>query len=307
MTLRKQEYLNQINMNTFYAELDQSEKDLIDCLYSVAGNKLVVLWNDPVPQNITDSFQTKVDNHNPLAANPNAFKLYRYTSLGLNQEIEPHEIDFTTNLDIGLNKSEVTFDHKGCPSQVIYTYEGEEICKRTWEFVFFTVENIMSILSVDQPTAEAMADDLIWQRKEYFHWIKENGNYSPNIKTKIRDYVPFVGGVPDISKFYVERKFERIQGRDTVMQGMEPYIVQFIMNGASIDLNAARVIGTDFLKTYAVEFDSYIKSGDEAIETIIINDIVFPFLNYATDIQGVNCRQWIVNKLRQLPDLSTPL
>jgi hypothetical protein len=156
--------------------LSESEKPFIDSIYmDNTNNQLVVFWISPVPNEIINSFTTKLNLHDASIPHPDNFKLYRYTDLSLNDRSEPHCIDFSTMLNVGLEKGEVIFDHKGSPKEVIYTYNDEEICKRTWEFIYFSVETIMNSLQVDLPTATLMADDLVWIKREKFHWMKENG------------------------------------------------------------------------------------------------------------------------------------
>lgn len=237
------------------------------------------------------------------------FKLWRFINDVADKKIAPKTVNFKTDLDITFSKDAVVYNHKGVPMSVKYFHLGEEICKRTWVFTYFNIETIQSLLGVDLPTAQAMADDLVWTRIETFHWLKEDGTYSVETKQKVIDYVPFsMAGMPDLMKFYDLRVRERITGRNQIYIELQKEIVPFIMVGLGANMvENARIVGRSFLSLYKDEFDSYIGTGDEEIIDRVINDFSFAFLNYDTSIVGVDCRKWLVNRLRQVPDLETAI
>lgn len=233
------------------------------------------------------------------------FKIQRYFQ---NSHTDPRSVDFTTGMSISLEKGAVSFDHKGSPSIVRYEYQGEEILKREWEFTYFTVSSIMANLGQPQVIAEQMADDLIWMRKEKFFYMQEDGTYSELFcKEKFKSYVPFVSGMPDLASYYVDRISERVQGRSVLFELVQVELVPFIMAGAGVGLEGARDLGRAFLLPNAMLLDAYIKTNNQAIIDVAINDTTNDFFNYPTSENGVDCRKWFVNRLRQIQDLNTAI
>jgi hypothetical protein len=230
------------------------------------------------------------------------FKIQKYFS---NPYSCPLKVDFKTMMEKTLKKDATTFDHKGSPVSKKYFMDGIELAKRTWNILYFNVETIMLILQVPQNIAEMMADDLIWMRYEYFHFVLEDGTYSTHTKYFLNDYIEFdENGIPDLEKFYNTRKEERATARKTILTLLEPKIIKFIMDGTSTDLETARGIGITFLKNNNSNFDSYVKSGDETIIDVILNDNSTAFLNYDSSIVGVDCRKYLINSLKQVSDLT---
>lgn len=231
-----------------------------------------------------------------------AFKIYRYTEY----QDSPSIIDFKTGLNISLEKGPVTYDRKGSPIEVKYYYQEEEILKRTWNFTYFNVESLMSELQISQAQAEAMADDLVWHRECTFHWQLEDNTYSPNTKVISRNFVPFVNGMPDLASYYASRISERQTGRKIIMNQLQVEVVGFLIaSGDTVE--QARLKGVDLLQDYKTAFDNYIDVADEDIYSYLMIDVSHSMLNEATSIGGVDIRQYIINRLKQLEDLSTPL
>lgn len=279
-------------------------KDLIE-RYELAGKNITV-----TAMNVLGKTFQELD-----VSDSHVLRIFDFISNSHNEynhRVAPKGVLFNKQLDVFLKKDAVSFDHRGRPIEVIYyTDENKNIpvTKRTFHFIDFNKETIMSLLGVSEGMAEVLMDDLVWFRYETFHWAYKNGTWSPDTKIDIQDYLPFIDGQPDFSSFYDKRVQERIDGRNIILAQIQPVVSRFIAGGLqTTDLNAIRAVGRAFLKQYALEFNVYKDTGDEEVINLIIADTENIFLNYPTDIDGVtSVRQYLVNRLRQVVDLSTPI
>lgn len=231
---------------------------------------------------------------------------------GYNHRVVPKGLIFNKQLDIFLEKGAVSFDHRGRPIEVIYYTDATKtvpVAKRTFNFIDFDKDTIIMFLGVPEVMAEALMDKLVWFRYETFHWAYRDGTWSTDTKIDGHDYLPFVNGQPDFASFYDKRVQERIDGRGIILKQLQPVVSKYIAGGLqTTDLSVIRAVGRAFLKQYALEFSAYEATGDEEIINLVIADTENVFLDYPTDIAGVSSvRQYLVNKLRQNADLSTPI